>query len=431
MGKVTLLSVILAGPVSFTLLFVVLRLLFKKSILFKISMSTGSAMILVAFLSGLVAKLGAIHNAWVFPLQVLIGTAAYVYVAKVIKRPLNQIITNIDSLSEGNLNSEVDPTLLSRNDEIGVLARSTKKTNEKLDEVVNQISQSATQLEMAGAQLSMSSQELSTGANQQASSTEEISSSMEEMASNIEQNSSNAQITNSLSTKVHTDINSVKNAAEKSVVAVRDIANKINIINDIAFQTNLLALNAAVEAARAGEHGRGFAVVAAEVRKLAERSRLAANEIMVLSQTSVKHTEDSGKLLLELIPEINKTSNLVEEIATSSLEQRNGANQINNAIQQLNNITQKNASASEELASSAEELSAQSGALIDAISFFSVKKENTNKREGNKLNINPIKPKKQSYRESESISNPVKSFKNKGFDLKLKGNDGDSNYTRY
>jgi methyl-accepting chemotaxis protein len=162
----------------------------------------------------------------------------------------------------------------------------------------------------------------------------------------------------------------VEEASRRSVSAVRDIADKISIITDIAFQTNLLALNAAVEAARAGDSGRGFAVVAAEVRKLAERSRLAANEINELSKLSLETTEESGLLLKEILPDIDKTAKLVNEIAAASLEQRNGSMQINSAIQQLNNVTQQNASASEELASSAEELTAQSELLIDVISFF-------------------------------------------------------------
>ena len=245
-----------------------------------------------------------------------------------------------------------------------------QKRFEKLTEVVSLISSSANQLASAGEQLSTSSQEISMGANQQAASVEEISSSMEEMSSNIQQNSDNAQQTSKISSIAQSNISNVHSASEKSVSAVRDISSKIGIINDIAFQTNLLALNAAVEAARAGESGRGFAVVAAEVRRLAERSRIAANEIAEISASSLKITEEAGKYLQETIPDINKTAKLVEEIAASSLEQNHGSAQINNAIQQLNSITQQNASASEELSSSAEELTAQSQLLIDAISFF-------------------------------------------------------------
>ncbi len=433
---ITIQGLILAGPVSITILFIVMRLLFKKSVLYKIGIATGLAIILVAFVTSIQAKLGPIHNLWAFPLNIAMAVSAYVYVTKVIKRPLIQITSSIDSISEGNLDIKIDETFLLRNDEIGVLARSTKKTIEKLNEVVTLISSSANQVSAAGEQLSSSSQEISMGANQQASSIEEVSSSMEEMTSNIEQNSENAQHTNNLSTNVYNGMNSIKDAAQKSVVAVRDISSKINVINDIAFQTNLLALNAAVEAARAGEHGRGFAVVASEVRRLAERSRLAANEIMELSQSSLKVTEDSGKLILEIIPDINKTAKLVEEIASASIEQRNGVTQINGAIQQLNDFTQRNASASEELAASAEELTAQSSMLIDALSFFNSKqmyasmnakdyasKSNTTTRKKGDINSQPSVQKKNRFTNENN---------RKGVTIKLQSNDeSDSNYTRY
>jgi methyl-accepting chemotaxis protein len=370
MQAITIQGLILAGPVSFTIMFIVMRILFKNSVLFKIGIATGTAIVLVAFITSIQAKLGPIHNLWAFPLNVIIAVSGYVYVARVIKRPLLNIIGNINELSEGNLTTQVDSVLLKREDEIGVLANSTQKLTSQLSQVVENISASANQLAAAGEELNTSSQELSTGANQQASSVEEVSSSMEQMTSNIEQNNDNAQQTNKIATDAYQKMSKVQEASQKSVLAVRDIADKISIITDIAFQTNLLALNAAVEAARAGEHGRGFAVVAAEVRKLAERSRLAANEINEISKSSLRITEESGILLKEILPDINKTAKLVEEIAASSVEQRQGTIQINSAIQELNNNTQYNASASEELASSAEELTAQSELLLDAISFF-------------------------------------------------------------
>jgi len=162
----------------------------------------------------------------------------------------------------------------------------------------------------------------------------------------------------------------VKDASEESLLSIRNIAEKIAIVNDIAFQTNILALNAAVEAARAGEHGKGFAVVAAEVRKLAERSKIAAGEIEMMSKTSVNATNESAKLINEMLPEIEKTARLVQEITAASMEQNSGADQINNALQQLNQITQQNAAASEEMATGSEELSAQAEQLKETVSFF-------------------------------------------------------------
>jgi methyl-accepting chemotaxis protein len=377
MEAITIQSVILAGPVSLTIMFIVMRVLFKNSVLFKIGIATGIAIILSSFISGVVAKLGPMHNLWGFPLQASIAILAYVYVAKVLKKPLNKIISNINELSEGVLNTQIDKALTEREDEIGTLSASTTKLATQLTNVVSQISSSANQLSSASEELNGSAQELSMGANQQASSVEEVSSSMEEMAANIDQNNDNAQQTSQLADQTYNKITKVEAASQKSVEAVRNIADKISIITDIAFQTNLLALNAAVEAARAGEQGRGFAVVAAEVRKLAERSRIAADEINQISKDSLHLTEESGALLKEIIPDINKTAKLIEEIAASSAEQRNGSAQINSAIQQLNSVTQQNASASEELSSSAEELNAQSEMLIEAISFFQIENKST------------------------------------------------------
>lgn len=244
--------------------------------------------------------------------------------------------------------------------------------SDKLKEVIASVISGAGNIASATEQMSSTSQELSQGASEQASSVEEVSSSMEEMASNIQQNTDNAEQTDKIATSATQSIAKVSKASEESTVSIKNIAEKIGIINDIAFQTNILALNAAVEAARAGEHGKGFAVVAAEVRKLAERSKIAADEINVLAKNSVKVTEESAQLLNQIIPEIEKTAKLVQEISAASMEQSSGATQINNAIQQLNTITQQNAAASEELATSAEEMASQAEQLQEIISYFSV-----------------------------------------------------------
>jgi methyl-accepting chemotaxis protein len=236
----------------------------------------------------------------------------------------------------------------------------------------------------ASMQMSSTAQQMSQGATEQASSTEEVSASMEEMTSNIMQNTDNAMQTDKISTVALNGVNKVGVAAKESLVSIKEIAQKITIINDIAFQTNILALNAAVEAARAGEQGRGFAVVAAEVRKLAERSKIAADEIGILSKSSVEVTEGAGKLMEDLTPEIQKTAKLVQEIAAASQEQNNGAEQINSAVQQLSMVTQQNAAASEEMASGAEELAGQADQLKDIVSFFNIGNSNQQK---NKVHI--------------------------------------------
>jgi methyl-accepting chemotaxis protein len=284
-----------------------------------------------------------------------------------ITKPLAKGVQFAESLSNGDLTVELD---VNQKDEIGVLAYSLKEMTNKLKEVIENIISGADNIADASMQMSATSQQMSQGASEQASSTEEVSSSMEEMTSNILQNADNALQTEKISTVALDGVNKVGKASEQSLTSIKEIAQKITIINDIAFQTNILALNAAVEAARAGEQGKGFAVVAAEVRKLAERSKIAADEIGILSKTSVDVTEGAGKLMTDLAPEIQKTAKLVQEIAAASQEQNNGAEQINSAIQQLNSVTQQNAASAEELASSSEELAGQAEQLKEIVSFF-------------------------------------------------------------
>lgn len=242
--------------------------------------------------------------------------------------------------------------------------------NKKLTEIIENINSGADNIAAASQQLSAGAQQVSQGATEQASSSEEISSSIEEMSANIQQNTENAQMTEKISIKVSEEIIKVSDSSEKSLKAIKDIAGKISIINDIAFQTNILALNAAVEAARAGEYGKGFAVVAAEVRKLAERSKISADEIMNLSSISVDITTKSTAMMKDLVPEVQKTSRLVQEISAASIEQNSGGKQINSAILQLNQVTQQNASAAEEMATSSEELASQADHLRSLVLYL-------------------------------------------------------------
>ncbi len=239
-----------------------------------------------------------------------------------------------------------------------------------LRNIVSNIRDAAIQIASASEQLTNGSQEISTAANEQASSVEEVSSTIEQMTSSIQQNSDNAIQTEKISKSASDGILSVTRLSLEALEMNKQISDKIQIINEIAFQTNILALNAAVEAARAGEHGKGFAVVAAEVRKLAEKSGKAANEIVEFAQKSLQATEKNNKALNEMLPQVEKTTQLVREITASSTEQSNGANQVNDSVQQLNNITQQNASSSEEMASNAEELAAQAQQLREIINFF-------------------------------------------------------------
>jgi methyl-accepting chemotaxis protein len=232
-------------------------------------------------------------------------------------------------------------------------------------------------------QMSFNSEELSEGASQQASAAEEASSSMEQMSANIRQTADNALQTEKIAAKCATDAFEGGQAVTQTVHAMKDIAGKISIIEEIARQTNLLALNAAIEAARAGEHGKGFAVVASEVRKLAERSQKAAAEISQLSSSSVEVAVNAGDMLTRMLPDIQRTAELVQEISAACKEQDSGAEQINKAIQQLDQVIQQNASASEEMSATAEELSSQSEQLQEIIGFFkSGEESSTTRRSG-------------------------------------------------
>lgn len=273
--------------------------------------------------------------------------------------------TFAENVSNGDLTAEVD---IFQHDEIGVLADSLRRMVEKIKSILESIQTGSKGIAASA------SQSLSQGATEQASFVEEVFNSMEEMVANIDQNNNYAHDADIISKQVKVGMLDVESSSKESLDSIRIIASKINIINDIAFQTNILALNAAVEAARAGEHGRGFAVVAAEVRKLAEKSKLAADDIVLLSAKSVSVTESAAQKMQKLIPEIEKAAKLIQKIAAFCTEQKLGAEQINNAVQQLNQITQKTASSSEQLAASSEELSGQAQQLKELTEYFKVDK---------------------------------------------------------
>lgn len=290
-------------------------------------------------------------------------------IAEVIDSTLNDVIRVVQCLAKGDLTQQIEADYPGV---FGTTKDALNKTIASLTNIVTEVRGASDNLSSAAEQVSATAQSISQSSSEQASSMEETSASIEQMSASINQNTDNAQVTDGMASKAAKEAVEGGEAVKLTVDAMKQIARRIGIIDDIAYQTNLLALNAAIEAARAGDHGKGFAVVAAEVRKLAERSQVAAQEIGELASSSVEMAEKAGRLLDQMVPSINKTSDLVQEISAASVEQSTGVSQINQAMNQLSQVTQQNASCSEELAATAEEMSSQAEQLQLAMEFFTL-----------------------------------------------------------
>ncbi len=300
---------------------------------------------------------------------VVLAIALSIALFRSINTPLQIAANAVRQLAEGDLSFRNHDR---RRDEFGQLLGAMDESMKRLSQTVTDILSTSEALTSASTQVSATTQSLSQATSEQAASVEQISASVEQISASVKQNADNAKITDGIATKASTQASEGGGAVGQTVDAMRLIAEKVAIIDDIAYQTNLLALNAAIEAGRAGEHGRGFAVVASEVRKLAERSRVAAQEIDGLARSNVQLAERAGELLTEMVPAITKTSDLVQEIAASSIEQSTGLAQVNTAMLQINRVTQQNAAAAEELAATAEQTNDQSLHLQQLMAFFKV-----------------------------------------------------------
>jgi methyl-accepting chemotaxis protein len=298
------------------------------------------------------------------------GMVIYVFVARRIAEPLREVVARAEAAAAGDLTVRVTVT---SGDELGQMGQALNWMLETFHDLMTQVQQATSEAAAAARGIAAGGEQMSAGAGQQASSIEETTSSLEEMSASISQNADSTRRMETMALKGAHDAEESGKAVNETVKAMKAIAEKVSIIEEIAYQTNLLALNAAIEAARAGEHGRGFAVVASEVRKLAERSQTAAKEIGSLTVSSVSLAEHTGRALGELVPAIKTTAELVQEVAVASREQAAGVAQINRAVSQVDEVTQRNATAAEELASTADSLAGQAESLRQMIGFFHVR----------------------------------------------------------
>jgi methyl-accepting chemotaxis protein len=375
---------------------------------------------------------GSAKTAIVFSLIValILGSGISFVITRSITQPLAVASRLVATVAEGDLRRKADVT---SRDELGRMVTAVNEMIDNLRKTAAAIASATGNVANGSEALSATAQQLSRGATEQAASAEESTSSMEQMAASVQQNADNARQTDKIAAKAAEDARSSGEAVNRTVTAMKEVAEKINIIQEIARKTDLLALNAAVEAARAGEHGKGFAVVASEVRKLAERSQTAAADISRLTTDGVRTADMAGQLLVRLVPDIQRTAELVREIAAASAEQSTGATQVSSAIQQLDKVIQENTAASEEMASTAAELSSQAEVLQETIGFFKI--DDIQVAHGSAQRKRRTRP-ANSHQTAASLNRLQHAVQSAGGTIELDSNNGtadalDHDFTRY